>query len=75
MFDVDSDIVSGVALVLNVSTQSLDFSDGLLELRVIVPNENSVVNIYHENDVSAEIDTVIISQRLESNRRKLVYLL
>jgi hypothetical protein len=50
----------------------LDFSDGLIELRVIIPHENLVVNIYHKNDVTAEKDTVIDGQRLESKRHELV---
>ena len=57
--DVDPNIVSWMALVFDIESQILNFLDNGLKLRIIVPYENAVVYIDHENDVITEEYTVV----------------
>jgi hypothetical protein len=56
-----------MALVFDIESQILNFLDNGLELRVIVPYENAVVYVDHENDVIAEEHTVINMRWTEAN--------
>jgi hypothetical protein len=48
-----------MALIFNVESKRLDFSGRLIDLIVVIPKENAVVNLNHEDDVATKEDTVI----------------
>jgi hypothetical protein len=48
-----------MALILDVEPQSLNLSDRLLELGVIIAQENTIVHVDHEDGVPTEEYTVI----------------
>jgi hypothetical protein len=52
--DADSHIICWVALILNVASQVLDFLDCLLKLGVITTQEDTIVHIDHDNDLTAK---------------------
>ncbi len=59
LLDVDSHIICWMALILNVESQSLNLFDRMLKVGVIVTQENTVVHVYHEDDVPMKEYTVI----------------
>jgi hypothetical protein len=64
--NVDSDIVSWVALVFNVEASILNVTDGLNELLIIGSKENAVINLHHKNDVVLVEDTIVNQRCLVS---------
>jgi len=52
LLDVDSHIIFWVAMILDVESQSLNLSDPLLKLGVIITQENTIVHVDHEDMVS-----------------------
>jgi len=54
LLDVDSHVICWMVLILDVESQSLNLFDRMLKLGVIVTQENTVVNVYHEDDVPTE---------------------
>ena len=65
--DTNSNIVSRMALVFNVKSQTLNFLDNVLELLIVVPYENAIVYVDHKNDVVTEEYTVINLRWMETN--------
>ncbi len=59
LIDVDSDKVSGMALILDVQPRILDFADGGLELLIILTEKDPIVNVDHENDIAAIEDAIV----------------
>ncbi len=59
LLDVDSNIVSGMALILDVQPRILDFMDGGLELFIILTEKDPIVDVDHENDIAAIEDAII----------------
>ena len=47
-----------MALILDVESQSLNLSDPLLKLGVIITQENTIVHVDHEDGVPTEEYTV-----------------
>ncbi len=45
LLDVDSDIVSEMALILDVQPRILDFADGGLELFIVLTEKDPIVNV------------------------------
>jgi len=64
--DVDAYVISGVALVFNVKTQSLKLRNYLQKLLIGVPNEYSIVHIHNE-DVAVAVEDAIINFRLDKS--------
>ncbi len=59
LLDVDSHVICWMALILDVESQSLNLSDRLLKLGIIVTQENTVIHVDHEDNVPTKEDTVI----------------
>ena len=59
LLDVDSHVICWMALILDVESQSLNLSDCLLKLGIIVTQENTVIYVDHEDNVPTKEDTVI----------------
>jgi hypothetical protein len=59
----DSHIIYWVALILDVESQVMDFLDCLLKLGVIITQEDTIVHIGQENNVTRKDDTIINQQR------------
>jgi hypothetical protein len=57
--DADSDIICWVALILNVEPQVLDFLECLLKFGIIITQEDTIIHIDHENDVTTKEDAII----------------
>ncbi len=61
LFDVDSNVVSRMALIFNVLPRILDFTDGGLELFIVLTKKDPIVDVDHENDI-AMIEGAIVDQ-------------
>jgi len=59
LLDVDSYIICWMALILEVESQSLNLSDRLLKLGIIVTQENTIVHLDHEDNVPTKEGAVI----------------
>jgi hypothetical protein len=59
LLDADSHIIRWMALILDVESQSLNLSDHLLKLGVVVTREDPVVHIDHEDNVPTKEYAVI----------------
>ncbi len=57
--DANSNIISWVALILYFESHVLDFVDCLLNLGIVITQEDIIVHIDHENDVSMKENTII----------------
>jgi hypothetical protein len=58
-----ANIICWGALILNVESQVLDLLDCLLKLGVVITQEDTIVYIDHDNDVTAKEDKIINQQR------------
>ncbi len=72
LLDVYSDIVSGMALILDVQPRILDFADGGLELFIVLTKKDPIVNVDHENDIAAIEDAIVDHGSLIAQTGKLV---
>ncbi len=57
--NVDTNIIRRMTLIFNVESKRLDFSDCFSKLILVIPKEDSIVNLYHEDDVTAKEDAVV----------------
>ena len=57
--DIYSHVICWMALILDVESQSLNLSDCLLKLGVIITQENTIVHVDHEDGVPTEEYTVV----------------
>ncbi len=61
--DADSYIICWVALILNVDTQALDSLECSWKLHIIIAQEDTIIQVDHENNVTAEEDTIVNKRR------------
>jgi hypothetical protein len=59
LFDVDSNVVSRIALIFDVQPRILDFADGGLELFIVLTKKDPIVDVDHEHDIAAIEDTIV----------------
>ncbi len=59
LFDVDSNVVSRMALIFDVRPRILEFADGGLELFIILTEKDPIVNVDQENDFAAIEDAIV----------------
>jgi hypothetical protein len=58
LFDVDSNVVSRMALIFNVQPRILDFADGGFELFIVLTKKDPIVDVDHQNDIATIEDAI-----------------
>ncbi len=73
LFDVDSEVVSRMALIFDVQPRILNLADGGLELCIVFAEKDCIVNVDHENDVAAKEDAIVNHRSLVPKIGQLVH--